>query len=148
LGSFDENSAELRAALAALKAQFGRYVAAGPVLLIGYAEGAAMAADLARQEPSFFSRVALVLGEPSTVSSIGAKVFAERGGKRMLFFCDDLECRDAGAERALWLTRRGVAAKAVQAAVGPYFDRAFADALSPELPWLIEGDARWSKPPH
>jgi len=145
LGGFDDNSAELRAALAALKARFGAHVAAGPIVLIGYAEGAAMAADLARQEPTFFARVALVRGDPSRVSSTGAKIFAERGGKRMLFFCVSTECRDEGAERALWLTRRGVAAKSVQAAVGPYFDPAFADALSPEIPWLLEGDARWAR---
>lgn len=64
----------------------------------------------------------------------------------MLFFCASADCRDASAERALWLSRRGVAAKAVQASVGPYFDRAFADALAQEIPWLIDGDARWSKP--
>jgi len=145
LGSFDENAAELRAALAALKARFGAHVGGGPVVLVGYAEGAAMAADLARQEPSFFARVALVKGDPSTLSSTGVKVFAERGGKRMLFFCASPECLDAGAERARWLTGRGVAAKAVQAAVGPYFDPAFADALSQEIPWLVEGDARWSR---
>jgi pimeloyl-ACP methyl ester carboxylesterase len=146
LGGFEENAAELRAALAALKARFGAHVASGPILLIGYGEGAAMAADLSRQEPAFFARLALLRGDPSSVSSIGAKTFAERGGKRMLFFCESTECRDAGAERALWLTRRGVAAKSVRASVGPYFDRAFADALSREIPWLVEGDARWAKP--
>src|SRR6185369_4681261 len=114
LGSVDDSVAELRAGLAALKARFGAHVAPSPILLIGYAEGAAVAADLARQEPSFFSRVALVKGNPSALSSSGAKIFAERGGKRMLFFCTETACEQAGAERALSLTRAGVAAKSVK----------------------------------
>lgn len=143
LGSFDENAAELRAVLAALKARYGRYVAPSPIVLVGYAEGAAMAADLARQEPKFFARVALVNGDPQTLSSSTAKIFAERGGQRLLLFCTNPECEKSGGERALWFTRQGALAKVTSAAVGPYFDAAFADALKKEIPWLIDGDARF-----
>jgi poly(3-hydroxybutyrate) depolymerase len=147
LGSFDESSAELRGALAALKARFGKHVAPSPVALIGYAEGAAVAADLARQEPRFFARVALVNGDPSVVSSSAAKIFNEHGGKRVLFFCTSPECQAAGGERALWLSRTGaVTAKAVEAHVGPYLDAPFLAALKPELVWLLEGDKRFAAP--
>ena len=145
LGSFDESVAELRAGLAALKARYGAHVAPSPVLLIGYAEGAAVAADLARQEPAFFARVALVNGNPARLTPSAAKIFAERGGKRMLFFCADDECDANGVERALLLTRAGVPAKSVKADVGPYFDRRFSDALRKQVPWLVEGDPRWGR---
>jgi poly(3-hydroxybutyrate) depolymerase len=145
LGSFDDSVAELRAGLAALKARYGEHVAPSPVLLIGYGEGAAVAADLARQEPAFFARVALVNGDPASVTPSAAKIFAERGGKRMLFFCAEAECDASGVERALLLTRAGLAAKSVKAEVGPYLDQAFTDALRGQVPWLVEGDTRWSR---
>lgn len=147
LSSFDDTAAELRATLAALKARYGKYVAPSPIVLVGYAEGAAQAADLARQEPKFFARVALVNGNPRALSSTQAKVFGEHGGKRMLFFCTSAECEAAGGERTLWLTRSGaVAAKTVRADVGPYLDSPFTDALKREVPWLLQGDARFSRP--
>jgi len=145
LGSFDDSAAELRAGLAALKARYGAHVAPSPVLLVGYAEGAAVAADLARQEPAFFARVALVNGDPASVTPSAAKIFAERGGKRMLFFCTDAECDADGVARALLLTRVGLSSKSVKADVGPYLDQRFTDALRAQVPWLIEGDPRWAR---
>jgi pimeloyl-ACP methyl ester carboxylesterase len=147
LGSFDDSAAELRAGLAALKARYGAHVAQSPVLLIGYAEGAAVAADLARQEPAFFARVALVNGNPAVLTPSAVKIFAERGGKRVLFFCADAECDANGVERALLLTRAGLAAKSVKAEVGPYLDQRFTDALQGQVSWLVEGDPRWGRSP-
>jgi pimeloyl-ACP methyl ester carboxylesterase len=145
LGSFDDSVAELRAALAALKARYPTHVAPSPILLIGYGEGAALAADLARQEPSFFSRVALVNGNPAAFSPTAAKIFAEHGGKRVLFFCSNDRCQDSGVERALLLTRAGALAKSVRASVGPYLDGRFTEALTPDVRWLLEDDARFGR---
>jgi predicted esterase len=145
IGSFDDATAELRAGLAALKAKYAPYVAPSPIVLFGYGEGAAVAADLARQEPSFFARVALVNGSPASWSSSATKIFAERGGKRVLFFCGTRACDDSGAERTLWLTRAGASAKSVKHDVGPYLDQRMVDALRGELPWLLEGDARFGQ---
>lgn len=145
LGSFDDSAAELRAALAALKARYGAYVAPSPIVLIGYAEGASVAADVARQEPSFFARVAFVNGNPQLLTPSAIKIFAERGGKRALFFCTENDCDADATERTLLLTRAGVAAKAVKADVGPYLDERFTDALKKEVPWLVEGDTRWDR---
>ena len=113
--------------------------------MIGYAEGAAVAADLARQEPSFFARIALVNGNPASLTPSAIKIFAERGGKRVLIVCAEnkADCDADGSQRALLLSRAGVAAKSVKADVGPYLDQRFTDALKGFLPWLIEGDARW-----
>lgn len=145
LGSFDDSAAELRAALAALKARYGAHVAPSPILLIGYAEGANVAADVARQEPAFFARVAFVNGNPELLTPSAIKIFAERGGKRALFFCTESNCDADATERTLLLTRAGVTAKAVKAEVGPYLDERFTDALKKEVPWLVEGDPRWGR---
>jgi dienelactone hydrolase len=148
LGSFDDAAAELRAGLAALKARYGAHVAPSPVLLIGYGEGAAVAADLARQEPAFFARVAMVGGNPATLTPSIVKGFGERGGKRVLLFCTNEPCDVDASARALLLTRSNVPAKAVHASVGPYLDAAFSAALKPELAWLVQDDARWAVRKH
>jgi poly(3-hydroxybutyrate) depolymerase len=145
LGTVDETVAELRAALAALKARFGGHVAPSPVLLVGYAEGAQHAAEVARQEPSFFARVALVAGNPSAVSSSAATIFARGGGKRLLFFCTDAACQGDGVMRAMLLKRAGAQAKSVRHDVGPFLDGSFTNALMSEVAWLLEGDTRYSQ---
>jgi poly(3-hydroxybutyrate) depolymerase len=145
-GSVDETAAELRAALGALKQRFGGHVAKGSVAIIGYGAGGEQATELARQEPSFFARVALVDADPSAFSPTTSKIFAERGGKRVLFFCVTASCDDRGAERATLLGRSGVAVKTVRAEVGPYLDQRYTDALKGEVTWLLEGDARFARP--
>lgn len=147
LGSFDDTEAELRAGLAALKARFGAHVAPSSVLLIGYGEGAAVAADLARQEPAFFARVALVNGNPALLTPSAIKIFAERGGKRVLMVCShgQAACDADATQRAVLLTRAGVGAKSATLEVGPYLDQRFTDALKGLLPWLVEGEARWGR---
>lgn len=142
-GGVDDTARELRAALAALKARYGAHVAPSPILLIGYAEGATLAAELARQEPAFFARVALVNGAPESFSPSAGRVFALRGGKRVLFFCTNQPCDDSGVSHALLLARANVPAKSVRHDVGPFLDAHFTAALSRELPWLLEGDARY-----
>lgn len=145
LGTVDDTAAELRAALAALKTRFGGHVAPSPILLIGYAEGADHAAELARQEPSFFARVGLLDGNPNAVSSSAATIFASGGGKRLLFFCSDAACQGDGVMRAMLLKRAGIQAKSVRREVGPFFDGPYANALKSEMGWLLEGDTRYSQ---
>jgi predicted esterase len=147
LGSLDDTAAELRAALKALKQRFGGHVAASPIVLIGFGKGAAHAAELARQEPTFFSRVALIAGDPTAVTPSAAHIFAKRGGKRLLFFCTSSSCQQDAAMRATLVQRAGAGAKVVQRDVGPYLDQRLLDALKEEVPWLLAGDERWPSPP-
>ena len=146
-GSSDETSIELRAALAALKTRFGEHVAPSPILLIGYGRGGELAAALARQEPSFFARVALIDSDAHAFSSSATAIFGQRGGKRVLFFCTSASCDDHAVSRALLLSRANVSAKAVRKEVGPYLDADYTAALAPELAWLLEGDARFRQRP-
>ena len=62
----------------------------------------------------------------------------------MLFFCANEACESNAGERALLLTRAGVAAKSIKADVGPYLDARFVDALRGEMSWLTDGDARFT----
>lgn len=145
LGTVDDTARELRAALGALKARYAGHVAPSPIVLIGYGEGAAHAAELARQEPTFFARVALVGGAPAAFTPSATTIFPRNGGKRVLFFCSTTECEQDAAMRATLLNRAGANAKAVKRDVGPFLDQRFSEALKEDLSWLLEGDTRWPK---
>lgn len=111
--SADKTAAELRAALKALKQRHGDYVAPGSVVLAGYGPGADHALLVAKQEPSFFSALALIEGGTKDFSSTLAAGYRQRGGQRMLFLCAHPGC-EKDAERAHLLSMRaGVDAKLV-----------------------------------
>lgn len=137
-------SRELRAALRAVKASFGEYVAAGPVVLTGFSLGAANAVQLLRQEPSFFSRVVLVEGGSQGWSATLGTAFATNGGKRVLIVCTQPSCRP-GALTALQLIKRGGAqAELLDAGnLGHVLDGRAAAAIKPRFEWLVDGDPRW-----
>jgi len=104
-GSADDTSRELRAALTALKSAYGAYVAAGPVILAGFELGADHAAQIALQEPSFFSRVVLVAASKEAWPSSAASLFGRQGGELVLFASGGARQSDAAWQAAL--TRRG-----------------------------------------
>lgn len=104
-GSADDTSRELRAALTALKSEYGAYVAAGPVTLAGFELGADHAAQIALQEPSFFSRLVLVAASKEAWPSSVASLFGRQGGELVLFASGAARQSDAAWQAAL--TRRG-----------------------------------------
>ncbi len=139
-----ETERELRAALKALKGRFGEHLATGPVILAGYSLGASHAARIARQEPSYFSRVVLIEGAYNQWSAGDAAVFAKGGGQKLMMVCAQTACASA-AERAVLFTKRARAdAELVfPGQLGHVFDGRVASAIKARLPWLVEGDARW-----
>lgn len=132
---------ELRAGLKALKARYGRHVASGPVVLAAFAAGVKHALELARQEPTFFSRLALVGAEPDTWSAGSAAVYAKAGGQRALFVVSDPESRAAASTYWLFARGAGVDAKLLDLGDrGLVFDAEVAAKVGGELTWLVEGD--------
>jgi hypothetical protein len=132
---------ELRAALQALKARFGRHVASGPVVLAAFEAGVPPALEIAMQEPSFFSRLVLVAPGPDLVSAGTAGVLAKGGARRILLVCSDAACR-ADAERYdLFIHSAGIENKLLDLGdLGRCLDDRVAKALAAALPWLVEGD--------
>ncbi len=136
---------ELRAGLAALKARHRAHVAAGPVVLAGYSQGAAVALAIGLQEPSFFSRLVLVEGGYDRFTSSVAARYAERGGRRVLFACGRPACRDATAGSVHLAERSGVKARRVFVpGAGHAHEGPLADLLVREAPWLLSDDDRFS----
>jgi pimeloyl-ACP methyl ester carboxylesterase len=137
---------ELRAALKALKARFGEHVAAGPVIIAGYSLGATRAARIALQEPGYFSRLVLVEGAAGQWSAGDAAIFAKGGGQKLMIVCAQSACANAGKRAVLFTQRaRSEAELVFPGQFGHLFDGRVAGAIKARLPWLVQGDERWTQ---
>ncbi len=145
-GTADATASELRAGLAALKRRFGAHVSSGSVVFAGFELGADRVAVIARQEPTFFARLALVFPAADTWPSSQAAEFGRVGGERVLFACGP--AARAGAELKAVLTRRGGAdARAVfLGASAPALDSTRVALLTPEWSWLSAPTVRLTPP--
>lgn len=103
--SADDTARELRAALTALKQKYGAYVATGSVTLGGFEVGADHAAQIALQEPSFFSRLLLIAPAKATWPYSVASLFGRQGGELVLFGCGPARQTETAWQAEL--TRRG-----------------------------------------
>ena len=140
-GKRGEVETELRGALRALKARFGPHVASGPVVLAAFGAGAEHALEIARLEPTFFSRVALVAAGSGLGSAGSAAVYAKSGGKRVIFVVSDPQSRAAGNTYWLFARGAGLDTKVLDLGdLGRVLDARVAAGISPELPWLVAGD--------
>jgi hypothetical protein len=139
-------ASELRAGLAALKRKFGAHVAPGSVVFAGFELGADRVSLIARQEPTFFARLALIYPAPDTWPSAQAAQFGREGGERALFACGP--AGRSSAELKAMLTRRGGAeARAVFLGdSAPALDAARVAQLAAEWPWLNAATTRLAPP--
>lgn len=141
--STEQSSGELRASLASLKKRYGAYIAAGPAVIAGFEVGADHAAAIARQEPTFFSRVLLVEPSPDGWSPSQAATFGRAGGQRVLFAFGPTH-RDELLYKAVLTQRGGAEARSLALADGPpALDPSAVDRIAKEWPWL---SATLSKP--
>lgn len=136
---------ELVAALAALRAQFGERIAAGPGIYAGYSQGATMGALMILKHGAEFPRLALIEGGFDVWSIGRAKAYRAAGGRRVLIACGTGHCRKHADASARWLTASGVEARSEHVAGGghAYWGRV-AERVQNALPWLLEGDERWA----
>ncbi len=132
----------LRGSLRVLHRVFGDRISPGPVVLVGQGTAASLAPRLAKQEPAYFERLALVDGGFDEWSSGLATIFSKQGGKRALFFCSRPGCATPARDAAVLTQRAGARARSASAADGG------AARLPPRplFEWLIEDDSDW-KPP-
>jgi len=144
-GDQAEVERELRAALKALKARFGKHVASGPVVLAAFGAGVKHALEIARREPAFFNRMVLVGAEPETWSAGKAAVYAKSGGTRALFVVSDPESR--GAASTYWLFARGTGLDTKLLDLGErglVLDADVARGIGAELDWLVAGEPMYA----
>lgn len=140
-GSQQDVERELRGALKALKTRFGRHVAGGPVVLAAFGAGVRPALEIARTEPRFFNRLALVGAGPELWSAGNAAVYARSGGQRVLFVASDPE--RLAASRTYWLFANGAGLEAKLRDLGDrglVLDGEVARGVADEWAWLVAGD--------
>ncbi len=104
--------------------------------LTGYGPGATLALSVAKQEPSFFARLALVNGGTKGWTATTAAVFAHGRGRRVLFVCGLESCRADAERAALFARHAGSAGKALTLDTGVAFEAPLIIAVRKQWSWL------------
>jgi predicted esterase len=135
---------ELLAGLEALAVRYGEYVAAGPVVFIGFSLGAIIGKGILRRHGERFPRAVLIEGGNKRWSRASVADFAGAGGKRVLFACGQTACKHLSKRAARLFEAQEVDVKVVFGGnIGHTYDAQVADAVVAEWSWLVEGDERW-----
>jgi len=135
---------EVRAALGALVARFAGRVDVERALYAGFSQGAIMGAIAFSRDPAPFAGAVLIEGGAEEWSVHNARTFRAGGGRRVVFACGHPRCAAAARRSAGYLRREGVESRVVDASgAGHTLDGAVREGVARELPWLLEGDARW-----
>lgn len=134
--------ADIDAALAALRARFGAYVAEGPVVYAGFSLGAIHAAKVL-SERSDVQAAVLVEGGYENVTDYLARRFRDKGGQRMLLVCASTAC-GIFATTAARYRAAGLDVKVTAAATGKHnLDGEMIAKLSREWGFVVADDPRW-----
>jgi pimeloyl-ACP methyl ester carboxylesterase len=135
---------EVAVGLDALRAKFPDYVDDGPVLYVGFSQGATMGMHLLLQNPKRFPRAVLIEGGMREWLPAATRRY-RKGGERVLLVCGQPRCVTASRLSADLLERAGVKARA---AYGEGEGHGYAGVVAREVrrnfAWLVEGDARWA----
>jgi pimeloyl-ACP methyl ester carboxylesterase len=137
-------TAELDAALAALRSRYADFVDPGPLMYAGFSLGAILGVSYVLRDPSRFPRVVLIEGGEG---GWGEAKLAAAGGQRVLWGCGQAGCVGGAKALAARFERAKVPSRVVYGkGEGHSYTGAVADEIKKELPWLIEGDERWALP--
>ena len=135
-----ELPAEIEAGVAALHARYGALVDPGPMIYVGFSQGAYLGSIVVSRDPAHFSRVVLIEGN----GGWNEKTFAKSGGQRVLFACGRASCVKSAQPFVSRFEHAGVRSKVVYGeGAGHTYGGAVGDALKAQWPWVIEGDRRW-----
>lgn len=138
---------EVDAALRALQGSAAARLAPGPVLYIGFSQGAILGAPLLIKSPARFPRAILVEGGHGAWNPSTARTFARGGGQRVLFACGRASCQASARAAAAHLTAAGVEARVVYAPdQGHTYDGRVKEQLAAAFAWVTTGDARFAVP--
>jgi pimeloyl-ACP methyl ester carboxylesterase len=139
---------EVVAALAALRARFGAELDDRAPIYAGFSQGATMGALAFVKRPAAFARLVLIeggVGESDEWTINGARAFREGGAERVLFACGRPTCFTAAQRSLTYLGKAGLEGRVVHAVgAGHTYGGAVADVVTRALPWVFEGDPRWS----
>ncbi len=138
---------EIDAAVAALKATWGRHVREGEMIYAGFSRGAFLGAQLAPKHVDRFKRMVLIEGGHSPWTEQAAATFAKGGGTRVLFACGQQSCVDDALGAAAVLGRQKVQTRTVLGeGEGHDYKKQVKEELRRSFDWLTDGDPTWRPP--
>lgn len=136
---------ELDAALKALEARYPGYVDIEAPLYTGFSLGAIMGVSIAVRAPDRFPRMVLVEGGHDKWTRESAAAYAKGTSKRVLFVCSQGHCGPDAKLAGARLEKAGAMSRVARGPnVGHRYDGPTAEETKKALPWVLEGDARWS----
>jgi len=146
--SSDAVDRAVTAAVTAVRAKYGAYVADGPLVYTAFSQGANLAGPvLARrsaERPPFARAVLTEGGYRVFETRAAASAFLAAGGERVLFTCSQGGC--AAGFQGSRATLEAAGARARVSYAGPHghsLPPAAREAIHAELPWLVEGLKEW-----
>ncbi len=135
---------ELLASVDALRLAFPQAVDPGPILYIGFSQGAILGAPEIIRNPSRFPRAILIEGGHDAWNRATARAFQRGGGQRVLFACGRASCNRSAIAAATHLASAGVLVKVVYSPdQGHTYTAGVQDVIVAEFPWVIDGDPRF-----
>lgn len=135
---------ELLASVDALRLAFPQAVDLGPILYIGFSQGAILGAPEIIRNPSRFPRAILIEGGHDAWNRATARAFHRGGGQRILFACGRASCNHSAIAAATHLASAGVPVKVVYSPdQGHTYTAGVQDVITAEFPWLVDGDPRF-----
>lgn len=138
---------EVLVALEALRERFGQRIAHGPVVYVGFSQGATMGALMVVKHPDVFQRLVLVEGGEAQWDVPTATRFRQGGGQRVLLVCGRHACTERAKTSLRWLEKGGLRARVEYVVGGGHsYDHGIPDRLYETFDWVIAGDQRWFTP--
>jgi hypothetical protein len=133
------------ASVAAVRAKYGAYVAAGPAIYASFSQGSQLAPYVVARHADLFPVIALDEGGyASTAGPFGA-AFARAGGKRALLACSTYNCENDFAASARSLPASGIDTRVSKLGTfGHTMDGRALTALHEQWKWLVRDDPRWT----
>ncbi len=139
---------EIDAALRALEAQYGDYLAEPPYVYAGFSQGAIMGVPILGRRPEWFDRAVLVEGGFDRWSQAQVAAFAAAGGRRILFACGQWSCDHGGRAAGRWFSAAGVESRVVYAqGAGHTYGGEIAELVTEAWDWVVVEDQRWRSDP-
>lgn len=142
----DAEIRELKRGVELTKHRFGAYLASGSTVLLVVRKFLRGSERLVRQEPRFFARVLMIGRDVDGWSASTSTLFAQEGGKRVLFASETDKSRERFEQRAKLVRRAGAQAQVVPFDA-PINDRTAARFIGRHWAWLVEGDRRFTSEP-
>lgn len=127
------------------RARWPSYIDPGPIILVGFSQGARLVSVLARKHPDRWSSVVLLEGGYDETAWAFGPAFA-KGGKRIVLACSTWHCAEGFEGGAKSLRDAHVDSRLVDLGnLGHHMGPTVTNGMHEPWRWLVRDDPRWEK---